>query len=88
MLQSIKILNQRLADMKKTLQQEIKSNNLTSNNNHENYTNQLNSNSNANNFSKIGTPIIMDEVNFKYLKHVVVKFLTSREVNFFFILNF
>lgn len=65
--------------MKKTLQQEIKSNNLTSNNNHENYTNQLNSNSNAN----IGTPIIMDEVNFKYLKHVVVKFLTSREVQFF-----
>lgn len=72
--------------MKKTLQQEIKSNNLTSNNNHENYTNQLNSISN----SKIGTPIIMDEVNFKYLKHVVVKFLTSREVNLFFflILNF
>lgn len=66
--------------MKKTLQQEIKSNNLTSNNNHEHYTNQLNGNSNANNFSKIGTPIIMDEVNFKYLKHVVVKFLTSREV--------
>lgn len=65
--------------MKKTLQQEIKSNNLTSNNNHENYTNQLNSNSNVN----IGTPIIMDEVNFKYLKHVVVKFLTSREVQFF-----
>lgn len=24
--------------------------------------------------------IIMDEVNFKYLKHVIVKFLTSREV--------
>lgn len=59
--------------MKKTLQQEIKSNNLTSNNNHEIYSNQL----------KISTPIIMDEVNFKYLKHVVVKFLTSREVHFF-----
>lgn len=25
--------------------------------------------------------IIMDEVNFKYLKHVIVKFLTSREVS-------
>lgn len=74
--------------MKKTLQQEIKSNNLTSNNNHENYSNQLNSNSNANNFSKIGTPIIMDEVNFKYLKHVVVKFLTSREVSLFLYLHF
>lgn len=32
------------------------------------------------------TPIIMDEVNFKYLKHVILKFLTSREVNSIFIL--
>lgn len=27
--------------------------------------------------------IVMDEVNFKYLKHVIVKFLTSREVSKF-----
>lgn len=27
-------------------------------------------------------PIVMDEVNFKYLKHVILKFLTSREVSF------
>lgn len=25
--------------------------------------------------------VVMDEVNFKYLKHVIVKFLTSREVS-------
>jgi len=30
-----------------------------------------------------GNCVIMDEVNFQYLKHVIVKFLTSREVCFF-----
>lgn len=27
--------------------------------------------------------VVMDEVNFKYLKHVILKFLTSREVTDF-----
>lgn len=25
-------------------------------------------------------PVVMDEVNFRYLKHVILKFLTSREL--------
>ncbi|GAB0087684.1 golgin subfamily A member 1 [Sergentomyia squamirostris] len=79
----IKQLNQRLGDMKKTLQQEIKSNNNVSSGsastNHIQATLQ----------EKIPVmgeikltdgAIVMDEVNFKYLKHVIFKFLTSREV--------
>lgn len=27
--------------------------------------------------------VVMDDVNFSYLKHVIIKFLTSREVSFF-----
>lgn len=32
--------------------------------------------------------VVMDEVNFKYLKHVILKFLTSREVRCFIDINF
>ncbi|XP_058455236.1 golgin subfamily A member 1 [Malaya genurostris] len=122
----IKILNQRLVDMKKTLQEEINSNN---NNNgssgaishisghYENHSertmdqnspkekqdftihggkhpngnishsrsNSCGSSPHANGTQKIapGTTkgtVVMDEVNFRYLKHVIIKFLTSREV--------
>lgn len=40
-----------------------------------------NSNGNTTTVTSNGGPIVMDEVNFKYLKHVIVKFLTSREVS-------
>lgn len=30
----------------------------------------------------VASPIVLDEVNFMYLKHVIMKFLTSREVSF------
>ncbi|XP_055384573.1 golgin subfamily A member 1 [Condylostylus longicornis] len=121
---SIKILNQRLTDLKKTIQSELQcktNSSYYSENNTLSSTNTtinlINSEKNCNNieFSKTsnglsnsttnsnitcnfnnnsrpqsvgsnssggvtGGPIIMDEVNFKYLKHVIVKFLTSREV--------
>ncbi|XP_037916390.1 golgin subfamily A member 1 isoform X2 [Hermetia illucens] len=81
---SIKVLNQRLADLKKTLQNEIKSSNFSETNvlmagsvigSEKAIHNEIRSNGNS-----TGGSIIMDEVNFKYLKHVIVKFLTSREV--------
>lgn len=97
-LQTIKILNQRLADMKKTLQNELKSSggenvsipssasnestkaisDVGLNNGHnESDANQLDNKRNVN-----ATAVVMDDVNLKYLKHVILKFLTSREVKF------
>ncbi|EDS28846.1 omega-crystallin [Culex quinquefasciatus] len=91
----IKILNQRLVDMKKTLAEEI------NNNNNEMVGNkQQNGSAISHNVSSMTTinlhashngtqksspnpasgTIVMDEVNFRYLKHVIIKFLTSREV--------
>lgn len=76
-------------DVKKTLQHELKSNNNTSNGAAEAYridTNEKDiktNTANNTNFYAEGS-IIMDEVNFKYLKHVILKFLTSREVRKFF----
>lgn len=127
----IKILNQRLVDMKKTLQEEINNNGSatkvnggqyvkhsehhfersnsrekqenvgskqqngaishasnSSNSPSNNISNHSNSNPHAshNGAQKVGHAnvksgtIVMDEVNFRYLKHVIIKFLTSREV--------
>lgn len=85
------MLSQRLADMKKTLQNELKSgasesviapvNNLngTSVENKTPIANETDQKVN-NNVNTTST-IVMDDVNFKYLKHVILKFLTSREVN-------
>ncbi|KAJ8983780.1 hypothetical protein NQ317_000340 [Molorchus minor] len=81
-LQNIKILQLRLADMKKTLQQELR----TPGN--PNYHSDLLENSSAaiitpTQVSTKHFPSVVrrdeDDVNFKYLKHVVIKFLTSRE---------
>lgn len=91
---TIKMLNQRLADMKKTLQNELKSTAIekngapvsngnantnkmvaVNNGHNESETDQL-----VNNQSKSATAVAMDDVNLKYLKHVILKFLTSREV--------
>ncbi|EFA04056.1 golgin subfamily A member 1 isoform X1 [Tribolium castaneum] len=78
---NIKTLQLRLADMKKTLQQELR----TPGN--PNYHSDLVENSAAiltpSQVSTKSFPSVVrrdeDDVNFKYLKHVVIKFLTSRE---------
>ncbi|XP_049285157.1 golgin subfamily A member 1 [Anopheles funestus] len=99
----IKTLNQRLVDMKKTLQEELKGQQNGNNNNNivANYIsgNQAPPHDRSLERSKSfegktiakengtlkqngtnGGPVVMDEVNFRYLKHVIIKFLTSREV--------
>lgn len=70
-----------MSDFKKTLQHELKTNhsnhgaeNGDTNNQQQPLTSYSNSDYNGE------KTIIMDDVNFKYLKHVVLKFLTSREV--------
>lgn len=81
-MQTIKTLQLRLADMKKTLQQELR----TTNN--SNFYNDMTDNSAAvlmpsqistKNMTNTGVRRDEDDVNFKYLKHVIIKFLTSRE---------
>uniref|UniRef100_A0A1Q3FL12 Putative omega-crystallin n=1 Tax=Culex tarsalis TaxID=7177 RepID=A0A1Q3FL12_CULTA len=113
----IKILNQRLVDMKKTLAEEINNNNnngtqhtshseriLERSNSREKQevvaSKQQNGNAISHSVASMTTinlhashngtqksssnpasgTIVMDEVNFRYLKHVIIKFLTSREV--------
>lgn len=90
-LQSIKMLNQRLVDMKKTLQHELKTNgsakSMTSQSNgnlitecHGSKSNGIGSEQTTDNSLQKSSPAVMDDVNFRYLKHVIFKFLTSREV--------
>ncbi|XP_023168798.1 golgin subfamily A member 1 [Drosophila hydei] len=81
---TIKTLNQRLGDLKKTLQKEFRSAQTAT---IDVDTEQVMpafrvTNAPIENFQSDNKPncIIMDEVNFMYLKHVIVKFLTSREV--------
>lgn len=90
------MLNQRLSDMKKTLQNEFKSSggdvssNANTNGSSSCKPNSIQQTTNGSNRSaheiidenlkKTTTPFI-DDVNFKYLKHVILKFLTSREVD-------
>jgi len=102
--QSIRVLQQRLGDMKKTLQRELMSN-ATSNEDHSaggaavSGTSGFANASNASGSAAVlapssshqisqrklqqqatGTmPIDDNNVNFQYLKHVLMKFLTSRE---------
>lgn len=59
--QSIRMLQQKLIDMKKTLQEELKSN--------------IDNSAKSNNSGKVSE----EDINYKYLKHVLVKFLTSSE---------
>lgn len=68
--------------MKKTLQQEIKSNNNVSatTSNHVHQTQALPVIADKIPEKLMEGAVVMDEVNFKYLKHVIFKFLTSREV--------
>lgn len=91
------MLNQRLADMKKTLQHELKSSanekcvtSIINGNAKANNSTAVNDGHNqsepdpiVNNPSKNASAVAMDDVNLKYLKHVILKFLTSREVRTF-----
>lgn len=79
--------------MKKTLHEEIKNSNSgstgsmdqhgpailtpTNYNDNNSYNHPLHNNRKFQN--NIAGPVIMDEVNFRYLKHVILKFLTSQE---------
>lgn len=74
--QVIKILQQRLTDMKKTLQRELKV--PTSSIDSDNEAAIINPSMSKTVTAKTGNSI-EDDVNFKYLKHVLIKFLTSRE---------
>lgn len=69
--------------MKKTLQHELKVNNgnSSSTGNGSGLTIALLA-ENDKLISDMNAPstVVMDDVNFKYLKHVILKFLTSREV--------
>jgi golgin subfamily A member 1 len=82
--QAIKILNQRLFDVKKTLQEEIKNNNSGScgsmPSNAPAILIPMNDNNNSFPTNNISGKIEMDEVKLTYLKHVILKFLTSREL--------
>lgn len=80
------MLNQRLGDMKKTLQNELKIN-MANSKSTSGTTTLINRMDNENVIDKnrSNSTVVMDDVNFKYLKHVILKFLTSREVNFIYI---
>ncbi|XP_030388065.1 golgin subfamily A member 1 [Scaptodrosophila lebanonensis] len=80
---TIKTLNQRLVDLRKTLQKEFRNSQSTSENDQQIAIPKFkctNAALDAFQGENKANCIVMDEVNFKYLKHVIVKFLTSREV--------
>ncbi|EDW72054.1 uncharacterized protein Dwil_GK10646 [Drosophila willistoni] len=83
---TIKTLNQRLGDLKKTLQKELgRSAQSTTENESQNQGLGAHRNTNTTVDSRLkgnnkANCVIMDETSFIYLKHVIVKFLTSREV--------
>lgn len=75
---TIKVLQQRLADMKKTLQRELKIPSSSLDSDAEASAAILNPSSSKTVTAKHNNSR-EDDVNFKYLKHVLIKFLTSRE---------
>ncbi|XP_039301653.1 golgin subfamily A member 1 isoform X4 [Solenopsis invicta] len=74
---TIKILQQRLTDMKKTLQRELKIPSSSLDSDVDVSAAILNPSSSKTVTARHNTR--EDDVNFKYLKHVLIKFLTSRE---------
>ncbi|CRK92994.1 CLUMA_CG006586, isoform A [Clunio marinus] len=83
---AIKILNQRLFDVKKTLQEEIRNKNngpsgsISSNAPAILVPINVDNNISYHNIGVSGKIYEMDEVKFSYLKHVILKFLTSRDL--------
>ncbi|XP_051158599.1 golgin subfamily A member 1-like [Leptopilina boulardi] len=75
---TIKVLQQRLADMKKTLQRELRVPSSSLDSDAESSVAVLSPSSSKTVTAKQSNSR-EDDVNFKYLKHVLIKFLTSRE---------
>lgn len=75
---TIKVLQQRLTDMKKTLQRELRVPSSSLDSDVEPSIAILNPSS-SKTVTARQTSSREDDVNFKYLKHVLIKFLTSRE---------
>ncbi|XP_015112526.1 golgin subfamily A member 1 [Diachasma alloeum] len=75
---TIKVLQQRLADMKKTLQRELRVPSSSLDSDAEPPPAILNPSSSKTVTAKNSSGQ-EEDVNFKYLKHVLIKFLTSRE---------
>ncbi|XP_011146317.1 golgin subfamily A member 1 isoform X2 [Harpegnathos saltator] len=75
---TIKVLQQRLADMKKTLQRELRIPTSSLDSDVEASAAILNPSSSKTVTARHNNSR-EDDVNFKYLKHVLIKFLTSRE---------
>ncbi|XP_054282991.1 golgin subfamily A member 1-like [Macrosteles quadrilineatus] len=69
---NIRVLQQRLADMKKTLQRELKGADPGGGD-------KGSGGEVTNNHTPNSLPCSDDDVNFKYLKHVLIKFLTCRD---------
>ena len=79
-MQTIKVLQQRLADMKKTLQKELRVPSSSLDSDAEPSAAIINPSSSKTVTANHNNPAPREEdVNFKYLKHVLIKFLTSRE---------
>ncbi|XP_046736825.1 golgin subfamily A member 1 isoform X3 [Diprion similis] len=78
---TIKVLQQRLADMKKTLQRELRipSSSLDSDAEPTGTATAVISPSSTKTVTPRQNNSREEDVNFKYLKHVLIKFLTSRE---------
>lgn len=94
------MLNQRLNDLKKTLQNELKMGNrnadtvnkdIISSNGDASLDNSTNDKKIENNWpmnkhfidrsiKQQTNAVVMDDINFKYLKFIILKFFTSREV--------
>lgn len=74
------MLNNRLMDMKKTLQEEIQGNNRNQSlSSMDDLNNNLPKTPGTMHTSSNGS-VTMDEISFKYLKHVIFKFITCRDV--------
>lgn len=76
------MLNQRLVDMKKTLQEEIRGNRDQSSDDLKSSYQTINNNKPEMVLTTTTTcngVVTMDEISFKYLKHVIIKFVTCRD---------
>lgn len=78
-LQTIKVLQQRLSDMKKTLQRELRVPSSALDNDVVESPPAILNPSSSQTVTAKQTSTREEDVNFKYLKHVLIKFLTSRE---------
>lgn len=86
-LQTIKVLQQRLSDMKKTLQRELRVPSSALDNDVVESPPAILNPSSSQTVTAKQNNTKEEDVNFKYLKHVLIKFLTSREYEVIFIFH-